>query len=429
MKIACPGCGGNLKFIVGETAKWHCEQCGNEFVEEELELRSIPFSLDEEYLCSSCGAKVIANDNLGITDCIYCGSRQVVKQRINNQYRVDKIIPFKVKKEDAIKAYKEFSVKTKTVPKKFLKSVKFEDIKGVYVPCCLYEFGVGISETMLDKSVKTSCYFQEEILKVKIIQDTGLNFKDNIMKKIEPFYFSSAIKFNPYYLGDFFVENADDEIENLEKKAETQGVTKIIEYVVSKNKGKKGEIIIELKESQKEVILLPVWFFNVKYRNKLYPFIVNGQTNRIMGIVPNSFFKSIYNIIKNKFFNILNNLFESLKIIKKEIKIILLLTAPVLILLLQGLSIFKDMLEVYYIFVFVISIIYINLITKVLKTKKSDYSNIKNDNIKVIKSDRRKLCISVYESVMQRKPSILRCVFRNNDLIIYLNDLDNINKL
>ena len=36
----------------------------------------------DEYTCSTCGAKLITDETTTITDCLYCGSRQILKAKI-----------------------------------------------------------------------------------------------------------------------------------------------------------------------------------------------------------------------------------------------------------------------------------------------------------------------------------------------------------
>ena len=35
-----------------------------------------------------------------------------------------------------------------------------------------------------------------------------------------------------------------------------------------------------------EYVLLPVWMLNIKYKDKIYPFAMNGQTGKMIGDIP-----------------------------------------------------------------------------------------------------------------------------------------------
>ena len=47
-----------------------------------------------------------------------------------------------------------------------------------------------------------------------------------------------------------------------------------------------------------EYVLLPVWLLNIKYKDKLYTFAMNGQTGKMIGNIPTDRKKVIlYSII------------------------------------------------------------------------------------------------------------------------------------
>ena len=53
------------------------------------------------------------------------------------------MLPFKLSKEDAIKALKKHYRKKPLLPSTFSKDNHLEEIKGVYVPCLLYTSTAG----------------------------------------------------------------------------------------------------------------------------------------------------------------------------------------------------------------------------------------------------------------------------------------------
>ena len=44
--------------------------------------------------------------------------------------------------------------------------------------------------------------------------------------------------------------------------------------------------LIKIKELKKEYALLPVWMVNVKYKDKMHIFAMNGQTGKFIGNIP-----------------------------------------------------------------------------------------------------------------------------------------------
>ena len=47
----------------------------------------------------------------------------------------------------------------------------------------------------------------------------------------------------------------------------------------------------KLSDSQSSYAMIPVWLFNIKYKNKKYLYAINGQTGKVAGKLPISFLK------------------------------------------------------------------------------------------------------------------------------------------
>ena len=57
----------------------------------------------KSYICNSCGAELILNDNSTFTSCLYCGNNIAVVQKEYANLNIKKIIPFTIEKDDVIK--------------------------------------------------------------------------------------------------------------------------------------------------------------------------------------------------------------------------------------------------------------------------------------------------------------------------------------
>ncbi len=81
------------------------------------------------YICNSCGAEIIVNDETTFTTCLYCGNNIAITQKEFADLNIKKIIPFEFDKEDIIKKYKHAFG-------------KIIDAKKVYIPVryCSYDF-------------------------------------------------------------------------------------------------------------------------------------------------------------------------------------------------------------------------------------------------------------------------------------------------
>ena len=91
------------------------------------------------YSCPSCGADLICDENTAATSCPYCGNPTVVPGQFSGELRPDLIIPFKISKEDAVKALKDYYKGKFFLPKSFTEANHIQEIKGIYVPFWMFD--------------------------------------------------------------------------------------------------------------------------------------------------------------------------------------------------------------------------------------------------------------------------------------------------
>ena len=91
------------------------------------------------YSCPSCGAELICDENTAATSCPYCGNPTVVPGQFSGQLRPDFIIPFKLSKEDAVKALKDHYKGKIFLPKSFTQENHVQEIQGIYVPFWMFD--------------------------------------------------------------------------------------------------------------------------------------------------------------------------------------------------------------------------------------------------------------------------------------------------
>ena len=81
---------------------------------------------------------------------------------------------------------------------------------------------------------------------------------------------------------------------------------------------------IKISNIKSKYILVPVWMINIKYKNKIYPFVMNGQTKEFVGDIPISNFKMFLLVILTLLFvNGFINYFYGLEGFKLVIGIII----------------------------------------------------------------------------------------------------------
>ena len=158
-KYECKNCGAELKWSATAGAL-ECEYCGEVYNPEDFEDKTIEAdksdekehlvdkeyattsTTDEEviYKCDECGAEVVALQTTMATECPYCGRPISLTHTHKGSFRPEKVVPYKIEKEEAIKLLKEFFGKSPFTPKEFKEQVQIEQVKGLYVPFYLHSY-------------------------------------------------------------------------------------------------------------------------------------------------------------------------------------------------------------------------------------------------------------------------------------------------
>lgn len=318
----CPSCGAKITFNP-KNQMWDCAYCGSKYTLEEMKKHKnassdeanskkqavkktttkIATETMDRYHCDSCGAEILADENTTATFCVYCGNTAILKSRIVDSRVPDLIIPFKNVKEDAVVAFRNIVKKRPLVPKDFKKEENIQKITGVYIPFWAYDFLIDgeVSFRATDITTwsdynyhytKTSRYLSTVKGRMqfeKVLADASSRFPDDLMDSLEPFQYQELTTYNHAYLSGFLSEKYDVEEDQALNRAQERtmntSISMVQEHVRHQTKTIADNKLVPKKE-RGHYLLLPVWMVNIKYRDKLYTFAMNGQTGKIVGELP-----------------------------------------------------------------------------------------------------------------------------------------------
>ncbi len=310
----CPSCGAKITFEP-KTQTWDCEYCGSKFTLEELKKHQNAASDNvnqkklskshkkiDVFRCDNCGAEIMADEHTTATFCVYCGSTAILKERIEEGVPPTLIIPFKNEKEDAIIAFKKV-VKKPLTPGAFKSEKNIEKITGVYIPFWAHDLeGNGLIQyDAVDKRTwRSGDYIYTEtrrydvevdghIIFDKVLTDASSRFDDALMDSLEPFQFQDLVEYNHAYLSGFFAEKYDVEQEQGFERAKTRCYNTCMNMMNARAGHHLRTVrsnAFQLNFNECYCIMLPVWMVNIKYKNKIYTFAMNGDTGKIVGNIP-----------------------------------------------------------------------------------------------------------------------------------------------
>lgn len=291
----CKTCGGQLNYDI-ESKKLLCSSCRTSYDISEYEQKGIKDGNLEVLVCNNCGAKVVGNDTIFSTTCIYCRSNLIVKKKLEEKYKPNYIIPFRNKKEDILDILEKYLKSSIFSSKDFFNKDNIVSINSLYVPYWLYSCDAMYSikgtstRSNNDRTVFESRPFSRSCeLKIeRVPADAKVNLDNTFLQGLEPFNYEDLIEFDyPYLLGsiaEYYDEDKETIIHSqIKERVVEAAYTRLSKTIPS------GSVAIHSRQTYMgkekfESVLMPIWFVSIEYRDKIYEFCVNDQTGKVSGI-------------------------------------------------------------------------------------------------------------------------------------------------
>ena len=276
------------------------------------------------YKCTGCGAEVTVNTESAMTArCHWCRHVFGVNEQVANGAVPDAVLPFHIRKDEAVARIRQFVEKRKLFAlKEFKEQFSPENVVGVYLPYMIIDAradaeveGRGEIKTReytrgSDKDKKT--YYDADVYAVQRQVaftvddlplessaargnlDTGVN-TNNIINTILPFDTKNAVKWNASYLSGYNSEKRDSDVEQLRPRLEDQLLSiarcQVESSVRGYDRGVRWERErIDVHGSRWVSMYLPVWLYSYHQPGRnggmLHYIAVNGRTGETMGSVP-----------------------------------------------------------------------------------------------------------------------------------------------
>jgi len=345
--VKCLRCGATEIALNPATGKLRCSFCRFEWVTdsvtESLNLNSDISALKgvvigsgaaditpstEEILtfkCSACGAEVVI-DTASSTQarCHWCRNKLSMNQQIPNGAVPDMILPFAMKKQDAVEKIRKFVGKRKFFAHpRFRREFSPENVMGVYLPYVVVDInaqatlrGQGEHTTRtytVRRNDKTERRYDADVYDVWRKFDlhvSGLtvesaeerrdqNFlhnSNNVINTILPFDIENSVRYDANYLAGFTSERRDTNVEQLQPLVKTQ--TGDIARYNANGTLKFYDRGVRWDQEHLDVVgerwltaYLPVWLYSYHEKRAggkefLHYVAVNARTGETMGSVP-----------------------------------------------------------------------------------------------------------------------------------------------
>ena len=276
------------------------------------------------FKCGGCGAEVTVNtENAMTARCHWCRHVFGVNEQVANGAVPDAVLPFRIRKDDAVARIRQFVDKRRLFAlKAFKEQFTPENVVGVYLPYMIVDARAGASvagkgEIETRQYTKGSgdnkkTYYDADVYRVRrsvafTVDDLPLESStergnldtrvntNNIINTILPFDTKNAVKWNASYLSGFTSEKRDTDVERLRPRMEDQLLSIAraqVEASVSRyDRGVRWEQeSLQVHGTRWASMYLPVWLYSYHQPGDngglLHYIAVNGRTGETMGSVP-----------------------------------------------------------------------------------------------------------------------------------------------
>ena len=277
------------------------------------------------FKCTGCGAEVVVNTQNAMTArCHWCRHVLGVNEQIDNGAVPDAVLPFRIKKDDAVARIRQFVGKRQMFAlKAFKEEFSPENVLGVYLPYMVVDAkasadiaGLGEVETRRytrgsGKDQKT--YYDADVYQLQrhvdfTVDDLTLESSakrgnldtksttNNVINTILPFDTKNAVKWNASYLVGYSSEKRDRDVAHLHPQVEDQ-LLSIARAQVQASVRQYGRGVrweqerIDVHGTRWVAMYLPVWLYSYQEpgsgtKGMLHYIAVNGRTGETMGSVP-----------------------------------------------------------------------------------------------------------------------------------------------
>ncbi len=298
MIFKCKNCEGNVVYSP-EKHKMYCPFCDSEESEERRD-----YAEQDLKVCPNCGGEVPVQEHTSAIKCPYCDNYLILNERVEGAFEPGLIIPFQLGKEKCKEIIREKFKKCLFAPTDFLSEVKLNSMEGDYVPFWFYDYDANYDFQAEGTKVRTwrsgnyqyteTSYYNiarnMDVAFRKIPVDASVKMQDEVMDLLEPYTYSALEPFKPEYMSGFVGEKynmTSDLVESRAKlKMKEDMDTMLRESYSGYNSVRTQHSHMSEMNNVVNYGLLPVWTYIYRYKNKDYPFYVNGQTGKIVGSAP-----------------------------------------------------------------------------------------------------------------------------------------------
>lgn len=312
-EIVCPYC--TTRNEIGGSSEGVQELDYAEYLQKLADQR--PIDVVAVVKCDGCGAEVTPPANLTSFPCSFCGVNIVAKSRECSIIRPNAVLPFRVTRDEATRAFKQWLTKLWWAPGSLKKQNLLDaPLAGVYLPAWTYD----ARTTTRYEGQRGDAYYEtqwvtvngrrqaRQVRKIRLSNAAGTVFVpfDDVLilaseslprAKVEaltPWDLKECVEYREEYLAGFAAERYQTPLQEGFGRAKLR-MQPVIESAIRTDIGGDEQRISDMHTQYANItfkhLLLPIWMSAYRYRGKVFRFLVNARTGEVQGERPYSALK------------------------------------------------------------------------------------------------------------------------------------------
>ena len=259
--------------------------------------------------CKSCGAESVYDVLQIAGECPYCGSNQVMEASCKKTLAPGGVCIFKIDAKLAGANFKNWLNRKWFCPGDAKKKANPEAFHGVYLPYWTFDadtrseydgkYGHYRTRRVNNRTERYTDWRSTRGVHHEFIDDELVGGIDpnrsemSIFSLAEPFNTEDNLVYKPEYVAGFVAERYTVGLRDAWEKAKGFIAGKLRRSIADKIKrenradtSRVHNVATAYSNIKYKYLLLPVWVSSFKHKNRLYRFVVNGQTGKVGGQAP-----------------------------------------------------------------------------------------------------------------------------------------------
>ena len=236
------------------------------------------------YTCSECNSTFAVN-GINASECILCHNKNISSSN-QNSMNTQAFIPFKITRKKAIEFYKSKVMYNPVVPFIFKSKEMINAINKVYIPGYLYDtmtsgdvYLSGI-DNVSGGQVKYDVVFNTSVEHNSVFYKNFSKINERVFNAVGNYNFDGMTSYDVNNLGQCCVLLNDVSKADIDTKMEDNCKKHVMALAKKRVKHQMKKVDsnnLNTHITKEANVLVPVYLLNVKYNNKDYMFIMNGE--------------------------------------------------------------------------------------------------------------------------------------------------------